>query len=80
MPISYPNVEEFWIDHNSAWYLAVTGVNIALASGKFKNSGNIMPTSDFWRQLEIQCMENNIGTEPVGISRPMRACISPQIV
>ena len=46
-------------------------VNTALASGHLKNGGNITPTLDFWRQLVKQCTENNIGTYPGDIGRPM---------
>ena len=45
---------KFWTDHTFGWYLAVTEVNTALASGHFQNGGNIMPTLAFWRQLAIQ--------------------------
>ena len=70
----------FFMDHNFAWYLAMTEVNAALSSGNFQNGGNIMPTLDFWRYLAIKCMKNTIGTEPGDIGRPIRACKRPQIV
>ena len=44
---------KFCTDHKFAWYLAVTEVNTALASGHFQNGGNIMPTLAFWRQFAI---------------------------
>ena len=69
-----------WVDSNFSWYLAVTEVNTALASGHFQNGGNIMLTLDFWRQLVLQCMENTIGTDPGSVGRPIRACRRAQIV
>ena len=54
--------------------------NTALASSHSQNDGNIMPTLDFWSQLEIQCIENTIVTEPGDLVRPMQAYRRPQIV
>ena len=39
-----------------------------------------MPTLAFWRQLEIKCIENTIGTYTGDIGRPIREFIRPQIV
>ena len=39
-----------------------------------------MPTLYFRGKLALQSMENNIGTEPGGIGRPMRPFRRPQIV
>ena len=58
----------------------MTELNTALASGNFQNGGNIMPTLYFWRQLDLKCMKNTIGTDPDDIDGPMRACKSLQIV
>ena len=69
---------KFFPDRNFAWYLAVTEVSTALASGNFQNCGDIMPTLDFWRQVAIQCMENAILIEPGNIGSPMKACRRPQ--
>ena len=38
-------------------------VNKALASGQFQNDGVVQPSMDFWRALEIECLENTIGVE-----------------
>ena len=46
-----------WMYCNLAWYLVVTEVNTALASGKFQNDGNVMPDLYFWRKLVIHCIE-----------------------
>ena len=67
-------------DRNFAWYLAVTEVNTALASGHFQNGGNIMPNLAFLIQLALHCMENTIGTYPDDIGSPMGACRRPQIM
>ena len=40
----------FLSDHNFAWYLSVTEVSKALASGHYQNSSKIMSTLDFCRQ------------------------------
>ena len=43
----------FWPDHNFAWYLAVSDVNIDLASGHFKNDGLVQSSLYFYRALAI---------------------------
>ena len=54
---------KFWPDCNFAWYLALSEVNIALASGHFQNDGVVQPSLYFWRALTIECLENTIGVE-----------------
>ena len=39
-----------------------------------------MRTLDFWSLLVIQWIKNTIATEPNDIGRPIRACITTQIV
>ena len=70
----------FCTDRNFSWYLAMMEVNTALASGHFKNSGNIIPTFVFGRQLALQCMVNNIITDPGDIGMPIRVCTRTKIV
>ena len=70
---------KFWMDCKFSWYLAVPGVNRELASGHFQNGGDIMPTLDFGRQLEIQCMESTIETHPGDIGSTIWACRRPKI-
>ena len=40
-------------DRKFAWYLALSGVNTALASGHFQNYGVVQPGLYFWRLLSI---------------------------
>ena len=65
-PISLERIwdTKFWIYCNFAWYLYMKEVNTSRATSHFQNGFNIMPILDFWRQLEIQLMENNIETDP----------------
>ena len=51
---------KFWPDRNFVWYLVVSEVNTALVSGHFKNYGVVQPSLYFWRDLEIECLENTI--------------------
>ena len=53
----------FWPDCNLAWYISVSEVNTALASDNFQNYGVVPPSIDFWRALEIECLDNTIGVE-----------------
>ena len=58
-PISLERIwdTKFWIDCKFAWYLYMKEVNTSRATRHFQNGFNIMPILDFWRQLEIYCME-----------------------
>ena len=38
-------------------------VNTDLVSGNFENDGVLQPSMEFWRALEIECLENKIGVE-----------------
>ena len=60
--------------------MIVVHTALALAPGHSQNGGKIIPTLSFQRQLAIQCMENNILTDPGDIGRPMWIHIRPQIV
>ena len=46
-----------------AWYLAVSEVNIALASGHFQNYGVLQPSLDFFRAFSIDFLYNIIWVE-----------------
>ena len=70
---------KFWPYRNFVWYFVVTEKSTALATGHFQNGGDIMPTLDFWRQLEIWCIENNIGTYHGDVGKPMWVCRRSQI-
>ena len=54
---------KFLPDREFAWYLVVTELNTALASGHFQNDGVVKPSLDFWRALLIYCLDNTIGFE-----------------
>ena len=56
---------KFCPDRNFSWYLAVSEVNTALASGHFQNDGVVQPSLYFWIDLAIECHENKIGVELV---------------
>ena len=64
---------KFWPDRNSAWYLAVTEVNTALADGHFRKDGKLIPNFQFRRKLEHEMMENTIGVDTVDYEMPKRS-------
>ena len=39
---------KFWPDCNFDWYIVLSEVNTALASGHFQNDGVVKPSLDFW--------------------------------
>ena len=47
-------------------------VNTALASGQFQNDGVVQPSLNFWRALEIECLENKIVFELEENGQPKR--------
>ena len=71
---------KFWPDRNFSWYLAVSEVNTALASGHFQNYGVVQPILDFCRALAIECLENTIGVEFGDNVKPKRDCKIPVYV
>ena len=52
---------KFCSDRKSAWYLAVTGVNTALADGHFHKGRKLIQTLKFRRKFAHEIMENSIG-------------------
>ena len=63
---------KFWSDHNFSWYLAVLEVNTSLVSSHFQNDRVVQPGLDFWRALEIWCLENTAGIELGENGRPKK--------
>ena len=74
VPISLERtwVTKFWTDWKFSWYLAVSEVNIALASGHFQNDEVVQPSLNFWISLEMKWLENKIGFELGDNGRPKR--------
>ena len=63
VPISLERIwaTKFWPDFNCFCYLTVLEVITDLASGHFQNNEVVPPSLDFWRALEIKCLENRTG-------------------
>ena len=71
---------KFWPDRNSAWYLAVTEVNMALVDGHFCKGGQLIPTLQFRRNLVHEMMENTIGVYTVDSRGTRSSTCTPAIV
>ena len=65
VPISLERIwaTKFWPDFNCFCYLTVLEVITDPASGHFQNNEVVPPSLDFWRALEIECLENTIEVE-----------------
>ena len=73
-------VTKFWIDCNFAWYLDVSEVNTAIASGHFKHYGLVQPSVEFQRALTIYCLDNTTSVELGDNLRSERACVMTKFI